>query len=191
MKNLKKFSSLFSLALVALSIIVTSCDDDDDDNKGGLKFNPGKVEVEIGKTASVAITGGEEPYSIAGADQKIASVVIDKSTIAITGVAKGTTNITVTDKNKNSGTIAVTVKDATNALDFDKKTLEVGVGKEDIVTIKGGTAPYAAEAKDAGIATVTVKDDKVTVKGVKAGSTTITVTDKDKKNSGVITVTVK
>ncbi len=63
--------------------------------------------------------------------------------------------------------------------------------KEAVVTVSGGTAPYAAESKDAAVASAIVNDDKITVKGLKAGTTTITVTDKDKKNSGTVTVTVK
>ena len=94
------------------------------------------------------------------------------------------------NKNKNSGKITVTVK-AVSGLDFDKKSVTINVEKEDVVTIKGGTAPYTVESKDSKIATASVKDDKVTIKGVKAGTTTITVADKDKKNSGTISVTIK
>ena len=47
-----------------------------------------------------------------------------------------------------------------------------------------------ATAKDTKIATVTIKDRKIIIKGVKAGSTSVTVTDKDKK-AGTISVTVK
>lgn len=191
MKNLKKYSVLFFLSLVTLSIALVSCDKDDDDNiKSVLKFNPGKVEVEIGKTASVVVSGGITPYSAVPSDTKIASVKADKNKITITGVKKGSTTIMVTDKNKNSGKITVTVKDAASVLDFDKKTVSVAVGKEDVVTVKEGVAPYTAVAKDTNIATVSVKDSKVTIKGVKAGTTTIAVTDKNKKN-GTIIVTVK
>lgn len=189
MKNLKKISSLFFLSLVALSITFTSCDKDDDNDKG-LKFNPGKIEVEIGKTATVTVSGGAEPYTVLAKDQKIATAKADKNVITITGVSKGATTITVTDKNKINGTISITVKESAG-LNLDKKTVSVDVAKEDVVTISGGVAPYAAEAKDAGIATASVKDNKITVKGVKAGTTTITVTDKDKKNNGTVTVTVK
>lgn len=192
MKNLKKISALFSFALVALALAMTfsSCDSDDD-NDNGLKFNPGKADVEVGKTVLVITSGGTKPYTLATSDAKIATAKAYSDTIVIAGVAKGSATITVTDKNKIVGAISVTVKEAASGLTFDKKTLEVGVSKEDIVTITGGTAPYSAEAKDATVATATIKDNKVTIKGVKAGSTTITVADKDKKNSGVISVTVK
>lgn len=190
MKDFKKISRVISLTLLAVVIIFSSCGDDDDDNKG-LRFNPGKAEVEVGKAATVIVSAGTKPYTAATSDSKIATAKVSADTVSITGVAKGTAIITVTDKNKIVGTLSVTVKEASKGLSFDKKTLEVAVSKEDIVTITGGTAPYATEVKDASIATATIKDAKVTIKGVKAGSTTITVTDKDKKNSGTISVTVK
>lgn len=199
MKNLKTISGLFysSLFVLTLALTLASCSDDDDDNKGSiLKFSPDKVEVVIAKTATVTVSGGASPYTAASSDDKTATVKVDKSTLTITGVKSGTATITVTDKNKITGKITVTVKEATaNELDLSKKDakvdVSVNVGKEDVVTIKGGVSPYTAESKDASIATATVKDDKVTVKGVKAGTTTITVADKDKKNSGTISVTIK
>ena len=74
------------------------------------------------------------------------------------------------------------VKDMASELDFDKKSISVTAGKEETVTVKGGSAPFTA--------TATIKDGKIIIKGVKAGSTSVTVTDKDKK-AGTISVTVK
>ena len=73
------------------------------------------------------------------------------------------------------------VKDMASELDFDKKSISVTAGKEETVTVKGGSAPFTATAKDTKIATVTIKDGKIIIK---------TVTDKDKK-AGTISVTVK
>lgn len=199
MKNLTKISGFLYLSLVALTLAFTfaSCYDDDDDKVNNLlKFSPDKVEVAATKTSTVTVSGGTAPYTVVSSDDKTATVKIDKNTITITGVKNGSAKIMVTDKNKNSGQIIVTVKDVVvNELDLSKKdakaTVSTTVNKEDVVTIKGGTAPYTAESKDAKIATASVKDGKVTLKGVKAGTTTITVSDKDKKNSGTISVTIK
>lgn len=198
MKNLKKISDLFSLSLVTLTLVFAfaSCGDDDDDKVNNiLKFTPDKVQVAVEKTATVTVSGGTTPYTVASSDDKTATVKIDKSTITVTGVKQGTATITVTDKNKNTGKVTVTVTTAASELDLSKSpatvVASINVGKEDVVTIKGGVSPYTAESKDATIATATVKDDKVTIKGVKAGTTTITVADKDKKNSGTISVTIK
>lgn len=193
MKNLTKISGFLYLSLVVLTLAFTfaSCDDDDD-NKILLKFNPDKVEVSAEKTAAVTVSGGTAPYTITSSDVKIASAKVDNSTITVTGVKNGSATIMVTDKNNISGKIAVVVKDAAaSGLDFDKKTITVNVDKEDVVTIKGGVAPYTAVSNDSKVAIATIKDDKVTIKGIKAGTTTVTVADKDKKNSGTISVTIK
>ncbi len=188
---MKKFTSISGLAcllLAALAFTFASCDKDDKDKKA-LKFSPSdKVEVAVGSTATVTVSGGTAPYVAAPSDTKIATTTVDKSTITIKGVAKGTATVAVTDKDKNSGKITVTVKEG---LTFDKSAVEVEASKETVVTITGGTAPYAAEPKDATIASATINSNKITVKGLKAGTTTITVTDKDKKNSGTVNVTVK
>ncbi|MFV0417331.1 MAG: Ig-like domain-containing protein [Dysgonomonas sp.] len=199
MKNLKKISGLFYFSLVALTLVFTfvSCGDDDDDKVNNtFKLSADKVDVATSKAATVTVSGGTSPYTATSSDEKIATVKVDKSTITITGVKSGSATITVTDKNKNTGKVTVTVKEAVaNELDLSKKdatvAVSVNVGKEDVVTIKGGVAPYTASAKDASIATATIKNDKVTIKGVKAGTTTITVADKDKKNSGTVSVTIK
>lgn len=99
-------------------------------------------------------------------------------------------SILISDSKKLTGNVPVMVKDMASELDFDKKSISVTAGKEETVTVKGGSAPFTATAKDTKIATVTIKDGKIIIKGVKAGSTSVTVTDKDKK-AGTISVTVK
>lgn len=188
MKKLTSISSFACLTLAALVFTFASCDKDDNDKKT-LKFSPSdKVEVAVGSNATLTVSGGISPYIAASSDTTIATTTVDKSTITIKGVAKGTATVAVTDKDKNSGKITVTVKEG---LTFDKSSVEVDANNETVVTITGGTAPYEAEPKDATIASATIDSNKITVKGLKAGTTTIEVTDKDKKNSGTVTVTVK
>lgn len=185
MKNLTKISIALYVGLVMLTSVLTlaSCKK----NTPRLKCDPYKVEVATGKTTTVSVSGGTAPYTVLSSDIAIASATINQSTVTITGVKKGSAIVTVVDKDKISGQIDVLVKDM---LDFDNKTVTVDVSKEVVVTIKGGTAPYTATSKDSNIATASVSGGTVTVKGVKAGSTTIEVTDKD-KISGTISVTVK
>ena len=73
----------------------------------------------------------------------------------------------------------------------DKAKTSIAVGKEDVINISGGTIPYTAASKDEKIATTTVKDAKLTIKGVKIGRTTITVTDKNKKTATVVVTVTK
>lgn len=173
------------------TMAITSCDNDDEPKGPELKFAPANVAVAPGATATVTVSGGTAPFTVVSSDAKIATTKADKNTITVTGIKEGTVTITVTDAKQIKGKFAVTVKkSADGTLDFDKKSVSVAVGKEETVTVKGGTTPYTATAGDTNIATVTIKDDKIAIKGVKAGTTTITVTDKDKK-TGTISVTVK
>ena len=169
----KPFLKSMALVICCLtSFVLVSCDKDDD--KPNLKISPNKVEVAVGKTVTVSVSNGTAPYTTKSSDAKIAVAKSDKNAIVITGVKDGSAMITITDRKGVTGKVAVTVS----------------VGKDGIVTVKGGAQPYSAVAKDVNIATVSVKENKVNIRGVKAGKTTITVTDKDKK-TGTINVTVK
>lgn len=190
MEKMKFLKSAAAMMLCCVSATIMISCNKDDKPASSLKFNPAKVEASVGSTVSVTVSGGTEPYTVVSSDAKTATVTVTKDVIKVTGVKAGTATITVTDKDKLSGKVPVTVKTVATGLTFDKNPVNVAVGKEDVVTIKGGVAPYVVAAKDATIATATEKDGKITVKGVKAGTTTISVTDKDKK-SGSITVTVK
>ena len=183
----KPFLKSMALVICCLtSFVLVSCDKDDD--KPNLKISPNKVEVAVGK--------GTAPYTTKSSDAKIAVAKSDKNAIVITGVKDGSAMITITDRKGVTGKVAVTVRTVKETpktpkgLDFDKQSITVSVGKDGIVTVKGGAQPYSAVAKDVNIATVSVKENKVNIRGVKAGKTTITVTDKDKK-TGTINVTVK
>lgn len=74
-------------------------------------------------------------------------------------------------------------------LSFDKSTIEVAVGESTTVTVNNGTSPFTATSGDTEKATATVANNKITIKGVDEGTTTITVKDKN-NNNGNINVTV-
>lgn len=156
----------------------------------GLTFDKTSLSIENGKEGTITIKSGSAPYTVVSKDASIATASISGSKITIKGVKAGSTTVTVTDKNKKTGTIVVTVKAASSSLEFDKTSVSINAGKEDAVTVKNGTAPYTATSKDTSIATVSVSGSKITIKGVKAGSTTVTVTDKNKLSS-TLTVTIK
>ena len=175
----KPFLKSMALVICCLtSFVLVSCDKDDD--KPNLKISPNKVEVAVGKTVTVSVSNGTAPYTTKSSDAKIAVAKSDKNAIVITGVKDGSAMITITDRKGVTGKVAVTVRTVKETpktpkgLDFDKQSITVSVGKDGIVTVKGGAQPYSAVAKDVNIATVSVKENKVNIRGVKAGKTTIT-----------------
>lgn len=120
----------------------------------------------------------------------IATASVSNTTVTVTGVNAGSTTLTISDKNRKTALVSITVKGIATGLTVDKSTVNVAVGKEETVNISGGTTPYTATSSSTATATAAVSGQKVTIKGVKAGTATITVTDKNKKTVS-IKVTVK
>lgn len=75
-------------------------------------------------------------------------------------------------------------------LTFSKSKVEVAINASDTITVSGGTSPYTALEADTTIAEATVNSNKIAVKGLKKGNTTIKVTDKNGVNTS-FPVTVK
>lgn len=184
------FSSVVTAALCLCSFAFVSCNKNENKTPDPLTFSVTKAEVEVGKTVEVTVKNGTQPFTVKSSDEKIATVKVEKEKvekekITVTGVAGGTATISVVDKNQTTGSFTVTVKAAAEKLEFDKAEVTVGVEKEEVVTVKSGTAPYTVKVTDAAVATAIVKEAAITVKGVKAGTTTLTVTDKDGKTGEV------
>lgn len=68
------------------------------------------AEVGVGKTAEVNVQSGTSPYSVSVKDTKIATAGVKGTKVTIKGLKAGTTTVTVSDKNKKTADIAVTVK---------------------------------------------------------------------------------
>ncbi len=178
--------SVILAAVCCCSFALTSCDNDDDNGKS-MKLNATKVVLGVGATQTVTASNCTTPLTAKSAAESVATATVDKSTITVKGVKAGSTTIVVTDNAKQTATIAVTVNEV---LSFDKTSLEVEANKEGVINVTSGIAPYTVEVKDKTIASATVSDKAITIKGLKAGKTTITITD-SKKVTGSIAVTVK
>lgn len=169
----------FLVGVFVISAIFTSCKKDDEPAKS-VTFSSSQLAVNVGKSDSVKVSVGVSPFTVVAADNTIATAKVSlklTNYIVVTGVKEGTTSVTVTDKNNSIGKFNVTIKKA--ALVFAPTKAEVAVGKTGTVNVSGGSTPYSVSVTDNTIATATVANGVITVTGVKAGTTSITVTDKD------------
>ena len=179
-----KIAALAVCAVIAM--VFASCSNDEDNKVSTIKFSPTAATVMVGSTQKVLMAGGDGTYTAKSGDEKTTTVSVVKDTVFVQGVKAGNTTVIVTDSKNLTGSLSVTVYDA---LKLAKETISLAVGNEETVAVSGGTSPYTAASQDTKIATATIKDAKLAVKGVAEGSTTITVTDKNKVTA-TLTVTV-
>lgn len=174
---------VFAMALV-------SCGDDDDDKAPSLSISPSNVSMIVGGSSSVSIGGGTAPYTIGSTNEAIANLEVNKNKISITGLEAGAAIVSVSDKNNLYGRFMLVVVDREDWLQFNEQ--EVTVEKEQTyrVAVQNGTGSYTAVAADATVAEVSMANYVVMIRGLKAGTTTVTVKDKLDR-SGTISVTVK
>jgi len=182
---MNKFKLL--LGVLFLSVVFVSCKKDDDPSKS-VVLSSSQIEVGIGKSDSVKVSVGVSPFIVSVADTTIAKAKVSNNYIFVKGLKEGTTSVTITDKNKSIGKLSVTIKKI--ALVFSPTKAEVATGKTGIVNVTGGTIPYSVSVADKTVATATVDKGAITITGVKVGTTTITVTDKDKVTA-TFDVTIK
>lgn len=109
MKKNKFMTMMVAAFCTMFAVALTSCDDDDDN---GIHCNPGMVEVEAGKSQTVALSNGTEAYTVKSSDEATAKATVEKSTMTVSGIKEGKCTIVVTDSKKLTASVNVTVKAA-------------------------------------------------------------------------------
>ncbi len=74
-----------------------------------LKVDPATVEVEVGKTVEVTVSGGKAGYTATSSADATATATISNTKVTITGVVEGTATITIEDSADPKGKVEVTV----------------------------------------------------------------------------------
>lgn len=75
-----------------------------------LSLDKTSLSVGVGKTADVTVKDGTSPYTATVKDTKIAKASVKDKKVTVQGVAKGSTTITIADKDGKTASVAVTVK---------------------------------------------------------------------------------
>ncbi|MDO4230129.1 MAG: pilus assembly protein N-terminal domain-containing protein, partial [Capnocytophaga sp.] len=138
-----------------------------------LVVDKAEVFVEVGKEASVSITGSGK-YSVTSQNEMVASATLDtKNNIIITGNSAGETTVLLAD----AGTKAqVPIQVKVSLLSLSLKSVALAVGKTAELTITG-SGNYEALSISDKVATAIVEGDILKVTAVALGKTTIELTD--------------
>ncbi|MCR5469307.1 MAG: Ig-like domain-containing protein [Lachnospiraceae bacterium] len=170
---IKRVLALFVVVVLALTLVAPV-----DAYASAAKINKKSATIYVGSTTQLRLTG-----------TKIKSVKTSKKTVAtvskagkVAGKKAGKATITLTGTNKKEYKCKVTVKDTK----INKTAISLEVGKKYQLKLTG-TKIKSVKTSNKNIATVT-KDGKV--EGKKAGTATITLVGKNKKNHSC-KVTVK
>jgi len=170
---MKNFYSFF-IAGILLATLFTSCDDKDDDNT--------EPALQLSKTAceltsdipyiEIDVTKGAGNYTTVSSDKNIAVSEIDGSKLLIYAVGTGTANVTVTDQNKNTATVKVTI----NELIINPMPVAqlVFIKKGEVKILDYPVEPEAkdyVESENTDIATSKIENGKISISGIKTGET--------------------
>lgn len=130
----------------------------------------------IGKPESIEITSGNGEYTAISEDPNIATVEITDNAVSITGISKGETNITVTDKMELTTTVKIRV-----AGEFKIETTSfdnLWIGETQEINIVDGSGNYNINSESSIKCELSKDKSKLIVTGVgMAFSQTIKVTD--------------
>ena len=155
--------------------------------------------VEVGRSRTVSVAdnfqdpgGGSLVFTAASSDPTIVTAAATASEVALTGVAEGSARVTVTATDSQG----LSVEETFSVTILPRGSAPVAVGVLPGLSIEAGgvevlSAPsyfrdpddealsYRAGTADASIATAAATGDAVTVRGVTAGTTTLTITATD------------
>ncbi len=153
-----------------------------------ISFSQSTVNVVVGKSQTVAITGSGNYYISSNANSGFVSANLSGSILTVGGVNPGSSLISVCSSANNStscGQVNVSVSQSntsavttntTTTLTFSPSNLTLTVGQSQSVSILGGTSPYYVSTNSAGgVATANVNGTSVAVTGLAFGGDNIQI----------------
>lgn len=184
LKRTKQFVVCLTLACVGL---MASCKGDEPEIIPDLSLEKESVIVIEGDDASVNVVAGSGNYSVESASAAVATATIEERIVKISGVAKGSTQLTVTDtKSMQKKTIEVNVSQdlVVDALE----TVSITMGKGLDIAILAGSGDYAVAVANTAIASAVIQNGVIKVSSLTEGTTTLTVTDNQTDKAVTITL---
>lgn len=144
----------------------------------------------IGQTANIAITSGNGEYTVASENEEIATAEITDDAITVTGIAKGETTVTITDKMGLTASAKVKVSAGLEIATTHIDNIWIGEEAQEIV-ITDGSGNYTINAGEFIKYTLSKDNSKIMIEGISekiALNQTIKITDNAFNQTQNITV---
>jgi hypothetical protein len=156
-----------------------------------LALSPANVTVPAGGRATVQVSGASGEVQAESKNTAVATVAITSrttgsATLSVIGVQTGSATLYVRDAATANLSLPVSV---VAAMSVSPSSLAVGIGGTGKLTATGYSGTLSASSASKAIATVSVSGNAITVRGVAAGSTIVSV--KDRWTTVKIPVTVR
>ncbi len=123
--------------------------------------------------ARLEVSGGSRPYTAASTNSTIALASVSDGVLSVAGVSIGTSPVTVTVTDAKNAKVTlpvnVTASPLPGSFELSPKVLTVAPSSTEIIAIAGGASPFTFLDLKPAIATASVKDREVRVKGVSEG----------------------
>jgi len=130
---MKQNKFLLMILVAAFAFIGFSSCSDDDDDISDIKLEKNEIQVEEKATTTVKITAGNGTYTVESANEEVAKATVKDKEITISGIAIGSTTITVKDKENKTATIKVDVISIAGEWKYAEAKIEVEGTDEDVV----------------------------------------------------------
>jgi hypothetical protein len=158
-----------------------------------LTLSPSAVTVPLGGSAIVKISGASGEIQAESKNTAIVTVALSGrtttgATLTLYGKGVGTATVYVRDKVTSNISLPVTVAVA-KSMAVSPSSLALDPGASGKLTASNYTGGLSARSTNTGIATVSLSGNVVTVKGITAGSTLVSV--RDSKVTVNVPVTVR
>lgn len=156
------------LYLLLIPFLFLSCSDDDEEIIK-LDVDDYNVNLYIGETSDVVISGGKGKLSYGMDDATIADVSLNGRVITITGKEKGYSKLRITDEGNNTCELNVNINTKSINVFTDIKIIEE---LETSISLPDD-GDYTVTSSDESIATAVIKDGEIVFLGKKAGHSAI------------------
>lgn len=114
---------------------------------------------------SLSISGGTRPYTATSSNPAAVLASVSDGTLRLAALQDTAAPVTVTvsDAKAARTTLSVTVGPAAGGFDIVPRQLSLAPGDSQVLSLQGGTPPFAVRALQPHIATATVQDRQLTV----------------------------